>query len=95
VRPLAALGSDVLQTELRSVSYFRSAGSGSVSEPTVNSASDDTYVGTDVNLVLTAVPFSYLRLVLKSGIFAPNSAVMSSGNEDIDYQVTLQGVLRF
>ncbi len=95
MRPLAALGSDVLQTELRSVSYFRSAGSGGVSESAVNAASDGSYVGTDVNLVLTVVPFSDLRLVLKSGIFAPNSAVMTPENENVDYQVTLQGVLRF
>jgi len=66
-----------------------------VSEAAVDPASDGAYVGTDVNLVLTAVPFSDLRLVLKGGVFAPNRAVMSPENDSVDYQVTLQGVLRF
>jgi len=95
LRPLSALDADILQTELTSVAYIRSAGSGVVSEPTVDPASTGEYVGTAVSLVLTAVPFSDLRLVLKGGLFVPNSSVMSSGNETVDYQVTLQGVLRF
>jgi hypothetical protein len=40
-------------------------------------------------------PFSDLRFVLAGGVFLPNADVMSAGNENVDYQVTLQGVLRF
>ena len=81
LRPLAGLGSDVLQTELKSVSYFRSAGGG--------------YVGTDFNVIVTAVPLSDVRLVLTGGAFVPEPAMMSPQDEGIDYQVTLQGVVRF
>ena len=95
IRPLAAVGVDVIQTELSSVMYFRTAGSGSVSEPSVDPASTGAYVGTDVNLTVSAVPLSDVRLVLKGGVFAPNPSVMTADNQNVDYQVTLQGVLRF
>jgi hypothetical protein len=95
MRPLTELGTDILQTELRSVSYFRSTGGGAVSEPAVDPAKTGAYVGTDINLVLTLVPLSDLRFVLKTGAFVPNASVMTAGNEAVDYQGTLQGVLRF
>jgi len=94
MRPIAGAG-DVLQLELSAVSYLRTAGTGPVSAPSVDPASDGTYVGTDIDLSVVAQPFSDLRLVLKGGVFLPNAAVMSTGNEDLDYEVTLQGVLRF
>jgi hypothetical protein len=76
LRPQAATGADVLQTELKTVAYFETAGAG--------------YVGTDVDLAITAVPLSDVRLVLKNGLFVPSAA-----SENVKYQVTLQGVLRF
>jgi hypothetical protein len=81
LRPLAATGADVLQTELAAVAYLETAGVG--------------YVGTDINLGIIAVPLSDVRLVLKNGLFVPNAAVASPGNENVKYQVTLQGVIRF
>ncbi len=95
VRPLAGGKSDVLQTELSTVAYFRSSAGGAVSEAAVDPTSDGAYVGTDVNLTVTAVPLSDLRFVLKGGLFAPRKDVMSPENQEVDYQVTLQGVLRF
>ncbi len=95
LRPLSVIDLDILQTELRAVTYFRTSGTGEVSEPSVDPTSDGAYVGSDINLILTAVPLSDLRVVLKSGLFVPNSAVMSSDNENVDFQVTLQAVLRF
>jgi hypothetical protein len=61
----------------------------------VDPGKNGSYVGTDLNLSLTAQPFSDLRIVLAGGIFLPNAAVMTTGNEKVDYQVTLQGVFRF
>jgi hypothetical protein len=95
VRPLAGAASEVLQTELRSVAYFRTGGGGAVSEPTVDPTTSGAYVGTDVNLVVTVLPFSDLRFVVRGGLFVPNAAVMSQGNDTVDYETTLQGVLRF
>ena len=95
LRPLAVIDLDILQAELRAVTYFRTSGTGEVSEPAVDPASSGAYVGSDINLILTAVPFSDLRVVLKGGLFVPNGDVMSPDNENVDYQVTLQGVLRF
>ena len=94
-RPLAALGMDVLQAELSSVSYLRTAGRGAVSEGAVNPQSDGLYVGTDVNLALSYQPFSDLRIVLTNGVFVPNVDVMFAGSKDVKYQGTLRGVLRF
>lgn len=94
-RPLAAIGADVLQAEAKAVLYLRSSGSGAVSEPTVNADSDGLYVGTDLNLVLTYQPFSDVRLVLANGMFLPNAAVMNAGSEDLQYQGTLQAIVRF
>lgn len=95
LRPLAAVGADVLQTELASVLYFRTTGTGPVSDPAVDPFTEGTYVGTDLNLTLIAVPLSDVRLVLKNGIFLPNASVMGASNQNAVYQVTLQGVLRF
>jgi hypothetical protein len=104
LRPLSGIGVDVLQTELSSVSYFRSTAgdpdsdeldSGPVSEGSVNASTDGVYVGTDINLKVVYQPFSDLRIVLGSGLFLPNAAVMTTDNENVDYQFTLQGVLRF
>jgi len=101
LRPLSGIGVDVLQTELSSVSYFRSTGEGPVSEGAVDTdpdgdgIGDGVYVGTDINLKIVAQPFSDLRLVLAGGLFLPNEAVMTTGNKNVDFQFTLQGVLRF
>ena len=95
LRPLSGIGLDILQTELSSVSYFRSGGRGPVSEGAVDATTDGAYVGTDIGLKVVAQPFSDLRIVLGSGLFLPNAAVMTTGNEKVDYQFTLQGVLRF
>jgi hypothetical protein len=78
VRPLAATGADILQAELGTVAYFEGGGTG--------------YVGTDIDVSLTLVPLSDVRLVLKNGVFVPNASVVSTG---VAYQGTLQGVLRF
>ena len=86
---------DVLQLELSAVTYLRTAGTGPVSGTRVDDSSDGTYVGTDIDLSVIAQPFSDLRLVLTGGVFVPNAAVMSTGNEGLSYQATLQGVLRF
>ncbi|MFW5783653.1 MAG: hypothetical protein ACOCY8_03960, partial [Spirochaetota bacterium] len=74
---------------------FADLSSPDADEPSVDPASEGSYVGTDINLAVTAMPFSDVRLVLKAGAFIPNAEVMSPDNEDVKYQVTLQGVLRF
>lgn len=100
LRPLSGIGLDILQTELSSVVYFRTAGVGPVSEGSVGPSPDNledvgAYVGTDVDLKVVAQPFSDLRVVLGFGLFAPNATVMTAGNKTVDYQLTLQGVLQF
>ncbi|MCK4516804.1 MAG: hypothetical protein KAU31_16195, partial [Spirochaetaceae bacterium] len=95
LRPLSGIGLDILQTELASVSYFRSTGGGPVSEGAVDATAAGAYVGTDIDLKIVAQPFSDLRLVLAGGLFLPNGVVMNEGNENVDYRFTLQGVLRF
>jgi hypothetical protein len=94
MRPFSG-SADIMQAELSAVAYFRTAGGGPVSESSVDPASSGGYVGTDIDLSLILQPFSDLRFVLAGGVFLPNADVMSAGNENVDYQVTLQGVLRF
>jgi hypothetical protein len=95
LRPLSGIGLDILQAELDGVLYFRSTGGGPVSEGGVAAGTEETYVGTDINLKVVAQPFSDLRLVLGGGLFLPNAAAMTADNQNVDYQFTLQGVLRF
>ena len=95
LRPLSNTSADILQTELSSVLYFRTSGGGPVSAGTVDASTTGAYVGTDIDLKVVVQPFSDLRVVLAGGIFLPNAAVMTSGNEGVSYQATLQGVLRF
>jgi hypothetical protein len=95
VRPLSGIGLDILQTELSSVAYFRTAGEGPVSDGAVNTASTGAYVGTEIDLKVVVQPFSDLRVVLSGGVFLPNASVMTTDNETPDYQLALQGVLRF
>lgn len=95
LRPLPGSGTDILQTELSGVLYFRTAGGGPVSAGTVNAATTEAYVGTDIDLKVVVQPFSDLRVVAAGGVFVPNAAVMTSGNEGASYQATLQGILRF
>ncbi len=95
LRPLSGIGLDILQTELSSVSYFRSTGGGPVSEGAVDAIAAGAYIGTDIDLKIVAQLFSDLRLVLAGGLFLPNGTVMTAGNENVNYQFTLQGVLRF
>ena len=94
MRPFSGAG-DVLQAELTAVAYLRTAGTGPVSEPSVDPATSGSYVGSDIELSLMVQPLSDLRFVLAGGVFVPNASVMSADNENVDYQVTLQGVLRF
>lgn len=95
LRPLSAIGLDILQTELSSVSYFRTAGTGAVSEGAVDAGTVGSYVGTNVDLRAVLQPFSDLRVVLAGGLFFPNAAVMTGGNQNVEYQIALQGVVRF
>jgi len=95
IRPLASIGLDVLQTELLTVGYLRTAGTGPVSEGGVDPDSDGAYVGTDINLVLTYVPLSDVRLELTNGLFIPNSDVMTASSQNVTYQGSLRGVIRF
>ncbi len=94
-RPLAAVFADVLQAEAKAVVYLRTSGSGAVSEPGVNPDSDGAFVGSDLNIVLTYQPLSDVRLVLANGVFLPNADVMNAGSNNVQYQGTLQAVLRF
>lgn len=95
IRPLAAIGMDVLQVEFLTVGYLRTAGTGPVSTGRVDPDSDGAYVGTDMNLVLTYLPLSDMRLELTNGLFIPNSDVMTASSQNVTYQASLRGIIRF
>lgn len=92
LRPLSTVGLEWIQTEAAFVSYLRTAGGGPVSASGVDAATTQSYVGSELDVSVTAQPFSDLRVSLGSGFFFPNGDIM---NETLDYQVTLEGVLRF
>lgn len=95
IRPLLPLGITWVQTNVGAVAYFRTAGTGPVSLAAVDKTTEGSYIGSGIDLSVSARPFSDLRVVLASGFFFPNADVMAPGNENVDYKVTLQGVLRF
>lgn len=95
LRPLLPVGISWVQASVGAVGYFRTAGTGPVSLAAVDKTTEGSYVGSGVDLSVSARPFSDLRVVLASGLFFPNGDVMAPGNENVDYKVTLQGVLRF
>jgi hypothetical protein len=95
LRPLSGTGADILQAELSGALYFRTAGGGPVSAGIVDADTAEAYIGSDIDLKVVVQPFSDLRLVLAGGLFLPNEAVMTADNESMDYQFTLQGVIRF
>jgi hypothetical protein len=95
IRPLAAIGLDVLQTEVKAVGYLRTAGTGPVSEPGVDASSNGVFVGADFNLLLTYQPFSDVRLELDNGLFVPNTSVMNAAYQNVTYRGSLRGIIRF
>lgn len=95
IRPLSGVGLDVLQTEFLAVGYLRTAGTGPVSEGGVDPDSNGAYVGTDLNLILTYQPLSDVRLELTNGLFIPNSSVMTAASQNVTYQGSLRGIIRF
>ena len=80
VKPFAGQGSRVLeefQTELSTLAFFRPT-SGVISEPGINPASDDLYLGTEVDLALNFRPFSDLGFSLVNGVFFANNGSSDS-----------------
>lgn len=100
-KPLAGTGNRSLeefQTELSILGFFRPT-TGVISEPGINPASDDLYLGTEIDLALNFRPFSDLGLSLVNGIFFPNNGSSDSAFlEDAvsaEYNVTLRAAFSF
>jgi hypothetical protein len=80
VKPFSGQGSRALeefQTELSVLGFFRPT-TGVISEPGINPASDDLYLGTEVDLALNFRPFSDLGFSLVNGVFFPNNGSSDS-----------------
>jgi hypothetical protein len=100
-KPFSGSGSRSLeefQTELSILGFFRPT-TGVISEPGINPASDDLYLGTEIDLALNFRPFSDLGLSLVNGIFFPNNGSSDSAFlEDAvstEYNVTLRAAFSF
>ena len=98
VRPFessAQAGLKTVQTQLSVYSFFRSAGSGPVSVATVDPATEESYLGTEVDLAVRARPFSDLGVGITGGIFSGNDAALYEGAEAFNYAVRLNASLSY
>lgn len=62
-----------LQTELRANIFFRPAAA-PISVPVLDPGAEEKYLGTEIDLAVTARPYSDLGLTLSTGFFFPGSA---------------------
>jgi hypothetical protein len=95
VKPFSGQGSralDEFQTELSVLGFFRPT-TGVISEPGINPASDNLYLGTEVDLTLNFRPFSDLGFSLVNGVFFPNNG--SSDSALLEDAVSSEYMARF
>jgi len=75
------------QTTLAALAFFRNTG-GAISEGGIDGSSDESYLGSEVNLSLRFRPFSDFGLSLAGGFFLPNEGAF------LDTAADMQSVLR-
>ncbi len=98
MRPLERLHSpflNTMQVQVAGYSFFRSVGEGPVSAPDVDPGTDESYLGTEVDLALRFRPFSDLGFGLSTGVFFANDDAMFDGTNSVDYLVRLDASLSF
>lgn len=70
------------QTSLSALVFFRNTG-GAISKDGINYSSDESYLGSEVDLNLRFRPTSDLGLSLGGGVFIPNKAVFVEDKESV------------
>lgn len=98
LKPLAQSGVTALETlqgEVSMYNFFRTTGEGPVSVTEVDASTDDTYLGTEIDLALRVRPLSDLGIGLTTGYLFRNSAVMFDDANDFDYVIRLNASLSF
>jgi len=95
LKPLAGLGAalaDVLQAQAKADVFLRPT-TGAISEPGISAGNTELYLGTEVDLIVTARPFSDLGLAFTTGLFFPGSAFGASAA--VQYKAGLEATLSF
>jgi hypothetical protein len=80
---------EALQTELTATLFFRPT-EGAIDEGGLDPASDDAYIGTELDLALNFRPFSDLGMTLSGGLFWP-----AAGGAFLEDYGDWQGLIRF
>lgn len=91
MRPLSESHSpsfEKFQTSLAALAFFRNTG-GAISEEGIDGTSDESYLGSEINMALRFKPFSDLGFSLAGGIFLPNEGAF------LDTAADMQSMLRF
>ncbi len=76
IKPFSQTANRILakiQTEIKASGFFRST-TGLISEPGIDPASNDLYLGTEIDGIMNFRPLSDLGLSITGGVFLPNTA---------------------
>lgn len=98
VRPLQQHASpflNTMQVQAGWFSFFRSAGEGPVSSPSIDAERSAGYLGSEVDLAVRVRPFSDFGFGISGGVFFANKDVLVDGANAVDYLVRLDASLSF
>ncbi|MCF7949798.1 MAG: hypothetical protein K9M94_14510, partial [Spirochaetia bacterium] len=82
------------QTTLAALTFFRNTG-GAISEAGIDLTSDESYLGSEIDLSLQFRPLSDVGISLSGGLFIPNEAVFMEAYDNIQSVVRLDASFRF
>lgn len=97
MRPLSESRNSALekfQTSLAALAFFRNTG-GAISEGGIDGTSDESYLGSEVNMALRFRPFSDFGFSLAGGIFLPNDGAFLDTAADVQSVLRLDFSLNF
>jgi len=97
MRPFSKTNSRILekfQTTLAALTFFRNTG-GAISEAGIDLTSDESYLGSEIDLSLQFRPLSDVGITLAGGLFLPNERVFMEAYDNIQSVIRLDASFRF
>ncbi|MFW6250547.1 MAG: hypothetical protein ACOC47_05520 [Alkalispirochaetaceae bacterium] len=84
-----------LQGEVTAYSYFRTIGEGVTSVGAIDSATEEPYLGSEINLAVRARPYSDFGIGVTTGVLFANEAALVDDARETDFLVRLDASLSF
>ncbi len=97
MRPFSKTNSRSLekfQTTLTAITFFRNTG-GAISEAGIDPTSDESYLGSEIDLSLQFRPLSDVGITLSGGLFLPNEGVFMEAYDSLQSVARLDASFRF